>query len=173
MNVNELTGAIEALLFASAEPVPLKTIANILEHDEAAAEKLINLLNDGLTAQKRGIKIIRINDAFQMCSNPDYSHIVEKLRALPRKKNMSSALTETLAIIAYKGPVSKTDIEALRGVDASHAVNKLLGYGLITEAGRSNGPGRPILFVTTDKFLTDTGFASLKELPDIDGYISG
>lgn len=165
MSLNEIESVIEALLFASGEIVSTKSIASATEQSEKTITAVINNLIDKYNHEKRGIKIIQVGDGYQMCTNPEYFEYIRKLFQAPVKKTLSTTLLETLAIIAYKQPITKAQIEEIRGVSAEHSVNKLVEYDLVCEKGRLDAPGRPILFGTTDEFLRFFGFSSLDNLP--------
>lgn len=165
MSLNEIESVIEALLFASGEIVSIKSIASATEQSEKTITAVINNLIDKYNHEKRGIKIIQVGDGYQMCTNPEYFEYIRKLFQAPVKKTLSTTLLETLAIIAYKQPITKAQIEEIRGVSAEHSVNKLVEYDLVCEKGRLDAPGRPILFGTTDEFLRFFGFSSLDNLP--------
>jgi len=171
MNIKESYGAITAILFTSGDAVALGDIAAAIDHSESDTLKLIRNLSDRLKAEASGILIMEINGSFQMCTNPDYFQYIERsaINSLPQTKALTLPLLETLAIIAYKQPVCKTDIEKIRGVDATHTVNKLMEYELVRELGRAQTPGRPILFGTTDKFLAHFGLSGLEQLPGTAG----
>ena len=113
----------------------------------------------------RGIQVIELNDSYQMSTKPAMYESIIKIAHVPKKHVLTEVLLETLSIVAYKQPITRQEIEAIRGVSCDHAVNKLVEYGLITEIGRLDAPGRPILFGTTDDFLRSFGLASLEELP--------
>lgn len=162
---SELESAIEAILFASGEPVKLKNIADAIEQDIKTTKSIIDNLKDKYCIEKRGLKIIQLDDSYQMCTNSDYFKYINKMFSAPSKKSLSVTLLETLAIIAYKQPITKAKIEEIRGVNADHAVNKLMEYSLITEKGRLDAPGKPILFGTTNEFLRYFGFNSISSLP--------
>lgn len=168
MKLIELEAAIESILFAAGEPVSVKSIADSLKQDTGTAKALVNNLMDKYSSEKRGIKIIQIGDSFQMCTNSNYFEYIKDLYSAPRKKQITPALLETLAIIAYKQPVTKSGIEDIRGVNADHAVNTLMKYNLVEEKGRLDAPGKPILLGTTDEFLRYFGFSSLDSLPSVD-----
>lgn len=167
MIVEEMYGAIEAILFISGDAVELKSIAEAIGQDVNTTVELICNLAYKLKEEKRGVQIIEVSGSYQMCTNPVYFPNISVLNKIPQKKILTQALLETLAIIAYKQPVTKADIEKIRGVDATHSVNKLVEFELVCELGRDNSPGRPILLGTTDKFLTHFGFSSLNQLPGI------
>ncbi len=165
MTIKELEAVVEALLFVSGEVVSVKSIAFATDQDEKTVESVVDNMADKYVYENRGLRIIRVGDGYQMCTNKDYFDYIKKLYQAPVRKNLSTTLLETLAIIAYKQPVTKGQIEDIRGVSADHAVNRLIEYGLVTEMGRLEAPGKPILFGTTDEFLRYFGFASLDNLP--------
>lgn len=165
MTLNELESIVEAILFASGDVVSVKSIASATEQDEKTIQTVINNLSDKYLYDKRGIKIIQVGDGYQMCTNPEYYDYIKKVFQAPVRKTLSTTLLETLAIIAYKQPITKAQIEEIRGVSADHAVNRLVEYGLAEEKGRLDAPGKPILFGTTDEFLRFFGFGSLDNLP--------
>ena len=162
---DEAEAAIEALLFTMGEAISAETLGAVIGHDKATVVRLVHRLMDRY--QKRGIRIIELDGAFQMCTSPEMYDYVIKLTHQPKKQVLTDVMLETLAIIAYKQPVTKAEIEQIRGVSCSHAINKLLEYGLITEAGRLNAPGRPILLATTEEFLRTFGVQSVENLPSI------
>jgi len=167
MNINRYESALEAILFAAGESVTRSKLAYCLQLDEKDIKSIMLGLIDKYDGENRGIKIIQLNDAYQMCTNEEFFDFVGRLVKVPEKKQLSPALLETLAIIAYKQPVTKAMIEDIRGVDASHAVNKLMELKLISEAGRLDAPGKPILFSTSEDFLKYFGLKSLSELPSL------
>lgn len=168
MFLNELEAVIEAILFAAGEAVEIKNISEAIGKDIGTTKLLIKNLGDKYINEKRGIKIIEIDSAYQMCTNPSYFAYIKNLYESPKKRTMSPAILETLAIIAYKQPITKAQIETIRGVNADHAVNTLLKYNLVEEKGRMDAPGRPILFGTTDDFLRHFGFKNLSSLPEVE-----
>ncbi len=165
MNDINYDAAFEAMLFASGDAVELERLAAAVELDKNTARKIIETLREKYAAKDSGIRIIRVNDAYQMCTEPRYHTYIKSLVDIPKRRALTTTLLETLAIIAYKQPVTKQQIEEIRGVNADHAVNRLLEYNLICEAGRLNTAGKPILFVTTDEFLRHFGYESLEDLP--------
>ncbi|MDR2904023.1 MAG: SMC-Scp complex subunit ScpB [Clostridiales bacterium] len=167
MRIEKLEAAIEAILFAAGEAVSLSRIAEAIAQDGKTTALLIKKLIDQYEAEGRGIRIIEIDGSYQMCTNPDYYAFVQELLKNPQRKILTQALIETLAIIAYKQPVTKAQIEEIRGVNADHAVNKLMEYRLVVEKGRLDAPYRPILFGTSDEFLKYFGFNNLASLPDL------
>lgn len=168
MNIDKIEACIEAVLFAYGSEVSLEKLSNALEVDEKTLKSVIKRMSDRYHQEQRGIQIIEINDAYQMCTNSEYFEYISKIAEIRSKKILSPALLETLAIIAYKQPITKGEIEEIRGVNADHAVNKLMEYNLINEKGRKDTPGKPILFVTSDEFLRYFGFKNLGELPNME-----
>lgn len=159
--------AIEALLFTMGEAVSAEAIGAAIGHDKETVIKITRHLMDRYRNEKRGIRIIELDGSFQMCTSPEMYDYVIRLTHEPKKQVLTDVMLETLAIVAYKQPVTRSEIEQIRGVSCSHAINKLLEYGLITEAGRLNAPGRPILFATTEDFLRTFGVQSVDSLPSV------
>lgn len=168
MRINEIEAIIEAVLFASGEAVSFKdiSIAAGVEIDEAV--NAARGLSKKYKSEKRGISIIEAGDSFQMCTNIEYFKNIKSVYETPRKKQLTPSILETLAIIAYKQPVTRAMIEQIRGVNSDRAVNKLIEYNLVSEKGRLNAPGKPILFGTTDEFLKYFGFTNLDGLPVVE-----
>lgn len=168
MSIAQLEGMIEAVLFAMGQSVPLRKIAAAIEQDEKTTEKLIQNLMVKYMEEDRGICIIQLDKCYQMCTKAAYYDALIRVATQPTKTVLTETQIETLAIIAYKQPVTKTQIESVRGVKCDFAVNKLMEYGLVEEAGRLDAPGRPILFATTELFLRRFGLSSLNQLPEWD-----
>jgi len=166
--IQNMQAAIEALLFTMGRSVTLKELAQAIEHDEATTKKLVNQMMDNYEKKDRGIRLIELEGAYQLCTKPEYYHYIIRLIHQPKKHTLTEVQLETLSIIAYKQPVTKSMIEQIRGVSSDHAVNRLLEYNLICEVGRLDAPGRPILFGTTEEFLRTFGIKSQEELPIID-----
>ena len=166
MGLTKLEAAAEAVLFAAGEPVEPSALAAAIGQGENEAEEIVNALIGKYADEQRGIKIIKINESYQMCTSTDFYDNVKALYQSPQKKQLTQPLLETLAIVAYKQPVTKAQVEEIRGVDANFTVNKLAEYGLVCEKGRQDSPGRPILFGTTDEFLRHFGLATLEYLPE-------
>ena len=167
MKINDLENTIEAILFVLGEPVALSKIAISINQDEKTTEKIIRNLSFKYEQEKRGFKIIEVNNTFQMCSNPMYFEFISKICNTKQKNSLTQPMLETLSIIAYKQPVTKTQIEEIRGVRSSKPINKLMEYNLVCEQGRKESIGKPILFGTTNEFLKYFGFKSIKDLPKI------
>lgn len=165
MKVKEIEAAVEAILFAMGDAVPLEKIAAALEQDEETTYKIIKNMMDQYNEEQRGIKIVELEHAFQLCTKPGMYEYLIRVAKQPKKYVLTDVLLETLSIIAYKQPITKLEIEKIRGVKCDHAVNKLVEYNLVTEAGRLDAPGRPLLFGTTEEFLRSFGVQSVEELP--------
>lgn len=158
---------IEAVLFTMGESVDLKRLAELVEDTPVNTKNLIYEMKDKMDKENRGISIIELEDAFQMCTKADMYEYLIKIAKTSRKYVLSDTLLETLSIIAYKQPVTKLDIEKIRGVNCDHAVNRLVEFNLVKELGRLDAPGRPLLFGTTEQFLRSFGVKSLEELPEL------
>ena len=168
MERSELQRAIEAILFAAGEPVSIERMANATVCAPADVEESALELADEYAFARRGIRIVRLDDSFQMCSNPEQSEFVTKALETRKPPKLSASQLETLTIVAYYQPTTKAFVEQLRGVDSSYSVGALLNKKLIEECGRMNVPGRPFLYRTTADFLRTFGLSSLGELPEID-----
>ena len=165
MEIKKLQGVIEAILFTMGESVELERIAAAIEHDEETTRKLINGLMDQYAEEGRGIRIIELDRSYQMCTKKEMYEYLIRIAKQPKRYVLTDVLLETLSIIAYKQPITKVEIEHIRGVKSDHSVNKLVEYNLVCEAGRLDAPGRPILFATTEEFLRNFGIESLDDLP--------
>ncbi len=164
----ELERIIEAILFAAGEPVELGRMAAAAEVDEEEAAGAAKSLMDKLAFERRGIRIVQLDKAYQMCSSAEMSAYVTKALETRKPPKLSASQLETLTIVAYYQPATKAYIEQIRGVDSSYSVGALLNKHLIEECGRLNVPGRPILYRTTPDFLRTFGLSSLEELPEIE-----
>lgn len=167
MSTEKMYAVIEAVLFTMGESVETAKLAAAIEQDVSTTVKLMHNLMDRYEAEDRGIKIIELGDSFQLCTKPETYEYLIKVAAQPKKQVLTDVLLETLSIIAYKQPITKQEIEGIRGVSCDHAVNKLVEYGLVDEVGRLDAPGRPILFGTTESFLRSFGVRNVDELPVI------
>lgn len=163
--IKQLEAQIEAILFTMGESVELDRIAAAVEHDEDTVRRVIRNMMDQYEDEGRGIQIIELDGAFQMCTKAGMYETLIKIAHVPKKHVLTDVLLETLSIIAYKQPITRQEIEAIRGVKCDHAVNKLIEYNLICEVGRLDAPGRPIVFGTTEEFLRSFGIESLEDLP--------
>lgn len=167
MSIDRMYAAIEAILFTMGESVETSKIAAAIEQDIPTTVKLIHRLMERYDKQDRGIKIIELGDSFQLCTKAETYEYIIRVASQPKKQVLTDVLLETLSIIAYKQPITKQEIEGIRGVSCDHAVNKLVEYGLVDEVGRLDAPGRPILFGTTEAFLRSFGVRNVDELPVI------
>lgn len=168
MEIKKLQGAIEAILFTMGESVELGRIAAAIEHDEETTRKLIHNMMDSYDAEDRGIRILEMENSFQMCTKKELYEYLIRVAKQPKRYVLTDVMLETLSIIAYKQPVTRLEIEKIRGVKTDHAVNKLVEYGLIEEVGRLDAPGRPLQFGTTEEFFRRFDLHSLDDLPTVD-----
>lgn len=159
---------IEALLFVSGEPLSLRDIAVNLEITPKYTEEILGEMMLDYEVTNRGIKLIVLNGAYQLVTKNEYSDYIQKLLKKNRRQSLSQASLESLAIIAYKQPITRVDIDEIRGVKSDSAIQKLIERELIAEVGRLEVPGRPILYGTTDEFLRQFGLSGLDELPSLD-----
>lgn len=167
MEIKEIEAAIEAILFTMGESVELGKIAKAIEHDEETTKKIIHNMMDRYNEADRGIHLIELDGSFQLCTkNSMYEYLIKVVKQ-PPKMVLTDVVLETLSIIAYKQPITKLEIEKIRGVKCDHAVNKLIEYDLVQEVGRLDAPGKPILLGTTEEFLRNFGVQSVDELPII------
>ncbi len=164
-NTAEWKGIIEAILFTMGESVPLEKLAAVLEIDKEKAKAIITQMMSDYEKENHGIQIIELDGAYQMCTKKQMYEYLIKIARQPKKQVLTDVLLETLSIIAYKQPVTRMEIEKIRGVSSGHAVNKLVEYNLVCEIGRLDVPGRPLLFGTTEEFLRSFGVNSIEELP--------
>ncbi len=160
--------AIEAILFAMGNSVELSTIASAIGMTEAETESILDRMMQQYDEERRGIQIIRLEKSYQMCTRKDYFSCLIHIAAHPKKPELTEVMLETLSIVAYKQPVTKAEIEKIRGVRCDHVINRLIDFRLIKEIGRLNVPGRPILFGTTEEFLRSFGVQTLEDLPEPD-----
>lgn len=167
-NQKKIEGAIEALLFAMGSSVELSALAKAIGHDQDTTRKIVRNMMLNYQEEGRGIKIIELENSFQMCTKEEYYEYLVNMALQPKKAVLSDVMLETLSIIAYKQPVTKIEIEKIRGVKCDHAVSKLMEYNLVQEVGRLDAPGKPILLGTTEEFLRNFGVQGLDELPEID-----
>ncbi len=159
--------AIEGILFAAGEPVKAAKLAVVLDTDIDSVKRAVTELREEYDRDKRGFNIIDILDGYQICSRPEYYAYIQEILGEQRNQPLSNAAMEALAIIAYKQPITRGQIERIRGVNSDGCVNRLYERGLIDEAGRLDAPGRPILYKTTDTFLRCFGLTSPKDLPPV------
>ena len=167
MDEREIKAIIEALLFVWGDPLSIKDISKILDIKENQIEEILGKMQDDFNFNRRGIKITRINDKYQLSTRPEHYPWISKLSQQKGSKNLSTAALETLSIVAYKQPITKNEIEEIRGVRCDKAIETLLNRDLVEEKGRLEKTGRPIIYGTTNEFLRYFGLESLEELPEL------
>lgn len=168
MEQNDLQRALMAVLFAAGEPVAASRLADSLQVDESEIHRECEALISALSYHRSGIRIVKLEDAYQMCSSAEMAEYVTKTLETRKPPKLSPSQLETLTVIAYYQPATKAYVETIRGVDSAYSVSALLTKKLIRECGRLNVPGRPILYETTPDFLRVFGLESLADLPDIE-----
>ena len=168
MEMNDAPQIIEAILFVAGEPVKISDLAAALDMGEMEIMRAVDELERGLEDGKRGITVKRYGDHLRLETRAEYAPFVERLLQPVQKQSLSQAVMETLAVIAYRQPVTKAEIEQVRGIKCDYSVQSLMTKGLIEEVGRKEALGRPILYGTTDAFLRHFCISSLSELPEID-----
>ncbi len=159
---------VEAVLFTMGKSVELRQLAAAIGKSEEEAKEAVSELSRRYDREKRGLRIIELSGSYQMCTRAEYYENLIRVAKAPKKQVLSDVVLETLSIIAYKQPITKIEIEQIRGVKSDHAVNRLIEYNLVYEVGRLDAPGRPALFATTEEFLRRFGVGSMEELPVID-----
>lgn len=167
MDIREIKSIVEGLLFVAGDAVPIKEICSIISIDEPTLRKIVNQMMDSFNEEKRGVQIIEVNNSYQLCTRPEHYEYIERLVKPQTRQGLSQAALETLAIIAYRQPITKAQVDYIRGVKSEGCISRLAEKELIFEADRMEGPGRPILYRTTDSFLKLFGLKSLKELPTL------
>lgn len=168
MNGKELFAAVEAMLFASGKSVELARIAAVLEMTPEDTAALLSMAQARYEAEDRGIRILELDGSYQLVTKKEYYETLIKLEINAKKPNLTDVQIETLAIIAYKQPVTRLTIEQIRGVKSDYAIGRLIDYGLVEEKGRLDQPGKPALLGTTEAFLRSFGLRNTQDLPDID-----
>ena len=168
MDEYEMMAIVEAILFVSGEAVSLSEISGILGIERKDAGKLMDNMIERFRTEGRGLKILNANDSFRLATCPSYKEYIERFTGKTGEKELSPSCLETLSVIAYRQPITRMDIENLKGSNCAHSVMVLLKNGLIKETGRLKSIGRPILYGTTDQFLRSFGLLSLKELPALE-----
>ncbi len=167
MDRTKAEAVIEAVLFTMGETVEISKLADVIEEDVKTTKKILQEMAERYEQEDRGIALTQFDNAVQLCTKADMYEYLIKIAKAPRKMTLTDTVLETLSIIAYKQPVTRIEIEKVRGVSCDHAINKLLEYDLITELGRLDAPGRPLLFGTTEQFLRCFGVQSLSDLPEM------
>lgn len=158
---------LEAVLFTMGQSVELKQLAAAIDQDEKTTKQAVEALKKRYDSEKRGMQIIELESSYQMCTRVEYYENLIRVATTPKKQVLTEVVLETLSIIAYKQPVTKMEIEKIRGVKSDHAVNRLVEYNLVYEVGRLDAPGRPALFATTEEFLRRFGVGSTEDLPTL------
>lgn len=167
VNEKEQEAVIEAVLFTMGGAVELRQLAVSIGQPEEVAERAVERLIKRYRSAKSGMEITQLESSYQMCTKAAYYENLIRVASTPKKQVLTEVVLETLSIIAYKQPVTKMEIEKIRGVKSDHAVNRLVEYNLVYEAGRLDAPGRPALFATTEEFLRRFGVGSVQDLPDL------
>lgn len=167
MERKKAEAVLEAVLFTMGESVELGRLAAVLEMEQKEVRQILEEMQKRYEEEDRGIFLLWLEDSVQLSTKAEMYEYLIKIAKTPRKMVLTDTVLETLSIIAYKQPVTRLEIERIRGVSCDHAVNKLLEYDLITELGRLDAPGRPLLFGTTEQFLRCFGVRSLEELPEL------
>lgn len=168
MDEREMMAIAESILFISGDPVKAKDIGRVLNIDLRSAKKLMNKMIDCFNFERRGVQVLCINDSYQLATRPEYKEYIEEFVGTDKSQGLSQAALETLAIITYRQPITKADINELRGVKSDYIISRLFDMGYIKEVDRLDAPGRPIRYGTTDLFLKNFGFTSLNDLPCIE-----
>ena len=167
MEMKEIESAVEGILFASGEPVQTDRICVALAMDRPTVEQVLQKLMDYYAYERRGIRLLHMEDTWQLCSAPDYADVIRRAFEIRKPAKLSQPALEVLTIIAYYQPTTRAYVDQVRGVDSSYTVGLLLDRELIEECGRLAVPGRPILYRTTPTFLRSFGLSSLEELPEL------
>lgn len=164
----QIAAAIESLLFVSGRPLEYTELRKLLDIDEAGLASGLQALTDHLESQERGIRLQRLGEQVQLVTAPENARYIAALLGLPMTAKLTSAAMETLAVVSYRQPITRAQIEAVRGVNSDRALVSLLQHGLVAEIGRAQSVGRPALFATTSEFLQQFGLTSLEQLPRTD-----
>ena len=167
MDRTKAEAVLEAVLFTMGESVEINRLADVIEEDVKTTNEILEGMAERYSRDDRGITLTRLDNAVQLCTKSEMYEYLIKIAKAPRKMMLTDTVLETLSIIAYKQPITRVEVERVRGVSCDHAINKLLEYDLITELGRLDAPGRPLLFGTTEQFLRCFGVGSLEELPEL------
>ncbi len=171
MDSDQLAGILEGILFAAGESVSLTSLSKTLEKPASEIEFALKILKQDYASKARGIRLVEVAKSYQLSTKPDYYDYIKKITRQSQKNTLSRAALETLAIVAYRQPITRHLIDDLRGVSSSSSIQRLLDYDLICEGGRLEAPGRPILYKTTREFLKTMGYKNLNELKDYDSFL--
>ena len=169
MEIKEIESIIEAVLFASGDPISVDKLAEIIDVDIETTKAVIDGLSDSYHYNQRGIKIIILEDKYQLTTSGKYAEYIQRIVQPRTRRPLSTSAMEVLAVISYKQPTTRLEIEKIRGVNCDYAITRLLERGMIEEKGRLDALGKPVLFGTTDEFLRCFGIRSLKDLPELQG----
>ena len=170
MDIEKTKSIIEAILFAAGRVVKMNEFILVLEKNEEEIHIILKKMQEEYKASNRGIEIIQVEDGYQLATKKELYEYIYPILDKRTKPNLSTAALETLAIIAYNPRITRAEIEAIRGVSADACVYKLLEFGLVEEAGKTDLPGKPMSYKTTDEFLKMFGYTSLKDLPELPRY---
>ncbi len=169
LEMKEIEAAVEGILFASGEPVAIERICVAMEMDRPTVELVLQRLQDYYAYERRGMRLIRMEDSYQLCSAPEYAEIIRRAFEIRKPAKLSQPALEVLTVIAYYQPTTRAYVDQIRGVDSSYTVGLLLDRHLIEECGHLQVPGRPRLYRTTQAFLRAFHLRSLEELPEMPG----
>lgn len=167
MEQNKMKAIIEAILFSMGEAVEIEKLCSALDADKKTVKQVLAEMQQDYEADERGLKLIEIDGTFQLCTKEFAYEYLIKIVSIPKSYRLTDIQLETLSIIAYKQPITKIEIEKIRGVQSDHAINRLIDAGLVEEKGRLATPGRPIILGTTDEFLRRFGLSNKEDLPNI------
>ena len=167
LELEKLEAAVEAVLFVMGDAVEVDKIAAAIGHDTDTTRRLVHQMMDRYNSRAGGMEIIELEDSFQLCTRKEYYDALIRVAKQPKKYSLTDVQLEVLSVVAYRQPVTRQEIEKIRGVNSDHALNRLVEYGLVQEAGRMDAPGRPILFGTTEEFLRNFGVRSTEDLPSV------
>ena len=166
-DLEEQERVVEAVLFTMGQSVEVGRLAAAMGQDEDCARKAALRLKKRYDEERKGLQILELENTFQMCTRAEYYPHLIRVAAAPKRQVLTDVVLETLSIIAYQQPITKLEIEKIRGVKSDHAVNKLVEYNLVCEVGRLDAPGRPMLFATTEEFLRRFGIGTTEDLPGL------
>ena len=167
MDMKEIESVVEGILFAAGEPIQTDRICVAMDMDRATVEKVLQKLSDYYAYERRGIRLVRMEDSWQLCSSPDYADVIHRAFEIRKPAKLSQPALEVLTIIAYYQPTTRAYVDQIRGVDSAYTISLLLDRKLIEECGRLQVPGRPHLYRTTKQFLRAFHLTSLDDLPEL------
>ena len=173
MDSDELAGIVEGILFGAGEAIGLNDLCRSLDKSPLEVRFVMEILKQDYQTKARGIRLVQVKDTYQLSTKPEHYDYIREVLKLKQSTGLSRAALETLGIVAYRQPVTRLTIDELRGVSSSSAIQRLLDRELITDAGRLDAPGRPILYKTTPEFLKSVGFSNLQEMPEYEVFSHG